>query len=475
MQSQRQPRNPDIALYDHNELGRDLFIADLHGNFACLQAAIEKMAHHDRLFLGGDLVDRGRKNLEIINTIMRYSDRIIAVRGNHEQMCLDTIAQLELLGRDALKQAGSGVDNLNKMAQADRIVGLHIHPNNGGQWLLDLYLSEVQSRRIKLNGNDIEYAYDSNIRRIKEFFQQLPYIIHVKGGEGEGAFNVVHAGMPFDDTELHRKLIQHIGLTPEEKQYALWAGIGREIALKDTGRGSLSAVTYCGHSIVLSEKIQCVRNTNEIDSDVGSYFTNVALLINHTKKKAKYIGPGAKNPDKRYQADLKEILDVIRDHLKFLLVNEDNALVPLDSCDNLSDLIQVLRESKSADFYKFIEYYLNNDALEKFNIESVADFHQRWFEEIRADLKDCATIEEVDQRVRKLAEDWPEHRVSYEDLVTNVVQSHALSKFKVESVSDYARLAKVSSLFSRVSLQDKPSDDQTAQTAPAPPQAQQQK
>lgn len=73
--------------------GRDFVLGDIHGAFHLVKRALDALKFDpavDRLFVPGDLVDRGQYSqlaLEFLNEPWVY-----ALRGNHEQMVLDMYA-----------------------------------------------------------------------------------------------------------------------------------------------------------------------------------------------------------------------------------------------------------------------------------------------------------------------------------------------------------------------------------------------
>jgi serine/threonine protein phosphatase 1 len=85
-----------VAIRNHvsripaNNRGRDFVVGDIHGCFALLQIAVERVGFDpsgDRLFAVGDLIDRGPDSagaLEFLRQPWAY-----AVRGNHEAMLLE--------------------------------------------------------------------------------------------------------------------------------------------------------------------------------------------------------------------------------------------------------------------------------------------------------------------------------------------------------------------------------------------------
>ena len=82
-----------LKTFERNNLGRDLAVGDIHGQFTRLKAALTEIGFDpgvDRLFSVGDLVDRGPESEEAIDWLEK--PWFHAVMGNHEQMALDHMA-----------------------------------------------------------------------------------------------------------------------------------------------------------------------------------------------------------------------------------------------------------------------------------------------------------------------------------------------------------------------------------------------
>lgn len=77
-------------------------ISDIHGCAAALEKALEKVDLEDgssMLVLLGDYCDRGPDSLGVYRTIMglqeRYAGRVVALRGNHEEMLLEYVDEAD--------------------------------------------------------------------------------------------------------------------------------------------------------------------------------------------------------------------------------------------------------------------------------------------------------------------------------------------------------------------------------------------
>lgn len=103
-----------INHFAQNTQGRDLIIGDIHGHFEKAMAALLSVGFDpsiDRVFSVGDLVDRGPESVIALDWLEK--PWFHAVRGNHEQMCID------------------------------RVDG-YMHMVNGGGWFLGLTYQEQQ-------------------------------------------------------------------------------------------------------------------------------------------------------------------------------------------------------------------------------------------------------------------------------------------------------------------------------------------
>ncbi|AOV16970.1 hypothetical protein BJI67_07730 [Acidihalobacter aeolianus] len=157
-----------------NASGRDFCMGDLHGMFPLLEQSLESLdfdPSRDRLISVGDLIDRGPESPRVAEFLAH--PWVYAVRGNHEQMLLD-----------------SGEDSA---LAADWVGGC------GGEWWLAL----PESWR----------------ERCREAIAALPYALEI---ETEcGLVGVVHADVPEDLPWAD--FVADLAVDPALRDHALWA------------------------------------------------------------------------------------------------------------------------------------------------------------------------------------------------------------------------------------------------------------
>lgn len=148
--------------FDPNRGGTDYVVGDIHGHFSELEKLLKEIGFNpetDRLFVVGDLVDRGPESHRVEEFLAK--PWFHSVRGNHEQM---------ILSRD--------------LSDYDRVA-------NGQQWFMCLPTQEQQEVRLALG--------------------TLPVAIQV------GNVGIVHAEVPGYDwdkfvtnlTDWNRRCVMH--------------------------------------------------------------------------------------------------------------------------------------------------------------------------------------------------------------------------------------------------------------------------
>ncbi|MBB4861246.1 serine/threonine protein phosphatase 1 [Pseudomonas nitritireducens] len=140
-----------------NQAGRDLIVGDIHGAYDLVIEALKAAKFNpavDRLFVVGDLVDRGRGSHRVLNFLAK--PWVYSIRGNHEDMLID-------LYKDDVDPPE---DLLHMLVQR--------FPGNGMHWWLDV---EPETRR-----------------QIITELRKLPLIMEV--ATPRGPFGIVHAEVP---------------------------------------------------------------------------------------------------------------------------------------------------------------------------------------------------------------------------------------------------------------------------------------
>lgn len=149
--------NARVERLPANQSGRDFVVGDVHGHCDLVNQLLHVVAFdpaRDRLFLVGDLVDRGPCSLEVLSFL--DESWCHSVMGNHERFLIEFFEQPTPRFVTFLDMIGAG-------------------------WFLDLHQE------------DRAYA-----ERIVVNLQRLPHVIVV--GEGEDRFNIVHAELRVQDS-----------------------------------------------------------------------------------------------------------------------------------------------------------------------------------------------------------------------------------------------------------------------------------
>ena len=206
-------------------------VGDLHGSYQLLMRqlmTIDFDFENDLLICTGDLIDKGKENLECISLIDKPWFK--SVRGNHEEMCIKGLFDLKLR---------------------------QLHERNGGEWFYQLP-SHHQYKIIKS-------------------FEDLPLVIELQLQEKK--IGVVHADIDIHEWGAFKAdIVQgnyEIQGMNSAYENALW-GRGRIKNYSDNYDvvENIDEI-YLGHTIV--------REMTQIDNcyylDVGSSFTNKLCLV----------------------------------------------------------------------------------------------------------------------------------------------------------------------------------------------------
>lgn len=367
-------KGSDIVVLEPNTAGDDYVIGDVHGN-PCLREVFNLLGENDRLLIVGDLTDRGKDSIGVIELVIQHQDKIFVSRGNHENFCLQTIAILEeciLKDPQAVGFINTLIANWEQtkditpireaIQKNPEMEMLFLHAlYNGGEWLVSLFANELEEKKITIENRDgqktIVYRDNSKIKMIREYMEKLPYIIHV---EGDKPYNVVHADFPLSDRELQKRIKEGRGLSDSERHYITWAREkGGDVLIRNKRRTSHSLPTFTGHTPLEIAGTSPVREkTNTYNIDVHN--SGVSLVINLTKGSSQFIGAG--------KAKLSDVIIAAKTKID----------TQLYIWNNLTAFLQAMRECETLkDYERALLTWSKEKAfnLEGFNLDEGVIFY----------------------------------------------------------------------------------------------------
>lgn len=228
--------------FDNNTQGRDFVCGDIHGCYDELRTLLDQANfdyQKDRLFVVGDLIDRGPKNAEVLDLL--YEPWFHSIIGNHELMMLCAT-----------------MDTTNMTPQAHFVrnsIG-DVWQNNGGAWW---YTMDYEQR---MNRDDYE-----------RLINNLPLIIDID--VGDKLVGLVHAQTEYKSWSL---LKEHLAIAAGELDHWLdyyyndivsdcvWSRDkitkGEEVIVED--------VDHIFHGHTINKEIVTLGNCSYIDT--GCFF-----------------------------------------------------------------------------------------------------------------------------------------------------------------------------------------------------------
>lgn len=309
---------PHIIQLPRNTEGNDFIIGDVHGCNAGLRAVINALKDNDRLFIVGDLFDRGPDSIDVFNAIQQglmSGKDIYVTRGNHEEMFLHMMRALNDFKDNPFYEE----NEKSKIAICDFL-------QNGGNWVFLNENDRCLFGQVRFDKNSfanfdyvsefLERPLRTELSSIELYLSLLPYIILVGDIDDKiNSFIVCHADMSISDAILNHRLteknpyLKGESLTPTDLKMAselthlVWGRPDRRTItnpyylLPSTDRNEESLIVYCGHSIICdypSYNTRAVRpETNHINLDGGAFLYSslqLFLRMNHTTKEIDFIG-----------------------------------------------------------------------------------------------------------------------------------------------------------------------------------------
>lgn len=206
-----------LKKFEANTVGSDYVVGDIHGDWDAVDQALLDVRFDDdvdRLFSVGDLIDRGPESERALEWLSK--PWFHAVRGNHEDMCIEVF-------------------------KGTWPVGNYIQ--NGGAWVVGLSRAEQQT-----------YV---------DAFDSLPYAMEIDTPTGK--VGVVHAEVPDHDWSLLGE--------PPYKETMLWART--KFNRQDATEVANIDRVYVGHTPLK----HVVQLGNVYYIDTGSVFPEGSLTI----------------------------------------------------------------------------------------------------------------------------------------------------------------------------------------------------
>ena len=216
--------------FARNPAGRDFVVGDVHGMFPALGELLALARfdeERDRLFSVGDLIDRGPRSREALDWLAK--PWLHAVRGNHEQLLLDS-------------------DD-----PATRNLWIR---HNGGAWWLDC--------------GPVERA------AFREACAELPIAIEIAASRGK--VGVVHADAPRSNSWAD--FLSRLESGDERAvEHALWSR--ERVAGESAGRVSGVDLVVCGHTpttrIVEAENVRFIDTGAVYRQFAGARLTMIEI------------------------------------------------------------------------------------------------------------------------------------------------------------------------------------------------------
>ena len=198
-----------------NELGTDFFVGDIHGHYQLLLDSLSQAGfdeyNGDRVFLVGDLVNRGPDSASCVDLLLKKY--IHSSFGNHDEMMLSLL------------------DDPGVINQLQKI---------GGEWLLDY---EKEPRKLKF--------------LIAIYITHLNFAMTVE--TRLGTIGVIHAEAPDDWQQVVDR-----SLTDIQQGLCIWSleKYNRPLELSET----IKNIDLVVHGHTNSEQVVCKKNQVWIDT-----------------------------------------------------------------------------------------------------------------------------------------------------------------------------------------------------------------
>ena len=198
-------------IVEGHQHGRDFVLGDLHGNYSYLKKFLQKVGFHqetDRLFLVGDLIDRGPESEKCLQLLLE--PWVFAVPGNHEYMFLQMVH-----------------NDFTYLGLKD-----YWEESNGGVWT---------KKWFERNAPELKFW--------ASVISELPFVIEVQGDDQRKPFWVVHAELWSPRMAVNHQNVQTLVETSDEKQINIFQWSRFIAKHRTSGKAvALPGPIYCGHT-----------------------------------------------------------------------------------------------------------------------------------------------------------------------------------------------------------------------------------
>jgi serine/threonine protein phosphatase 1 len=176
-------------------------IADLHGRFDLLCAALDRIAEHAgtdpyTVVTLGDYLDRGPKSASIIELLMRLPRgrrKLVCLKGNHEDMMVETL--LKPLHPDWWIGNGGGATLVSYGHPQSGVYDPAVVPKEHIDWLDKLPLMHVDKHRVFVHAGVWDGVPLEDQRANEMLWMLYPNYADI----GHGERHVVHGHHQFED------------------------------------------------------------------------------------------------------------------------------------------------------------------------------------------------------------------------------------------------------------------------------------
>jgi serine/threonine protein phosphatase 1 len=257
-------------------------ISDVHGHFSTYRKLLEKLKFSDEdfLYVVGDVIDRGRDGIKIIQDIMAHPN-IELILGNHEYMMIEAI--------DFLRKNEGEKKQKSDLGEAFTPVDLWFHPANGGKTTYNAFSKlerEEQDRildymkglklikRVRIGDKDYHISHSYSVGY--KFGEDLYYKDALVDAESVVWDSLVDDRPPID-------MLEHDWFAYPDDTYIVGHVFTQRLGcMDDKGRGMICKIKRRGGIDVVD--VDCGMALNSKSSRLGCYCLDTGKEIYVTYK-----------------------------------------------------------------------------------------------------------------------------------------------------------------------------------------------